>query len=152
MLRIWTLVTGFAVVAAAVTVLAQPAAAEWRTHDVRTHGAADVEDIDGLPGGPVATLLQRSTGPRDAALELWIGDRHTVVAAHGTFRDGKIAHDARGRVVVVFVRAGTVYVWTAAHGDQRVATGFNSFSGSLDVAGLTTALQGITDKAAANKK
>jgi hypothetical protein len=128
------LLRAFVVAVVAVVGFAQPAWASWRAHDVPTRGPAAVADVDGLPGGRVAMLLRRATGSHRATLELWIGRRHTVVATGGAFGDGKIGHDAQGRVVVAFVRLGTVDVWTAAHGSQPVATGFNSFSGSLDVA------------------
>jgi hypothetical protein len=101
--------------------LAQPASASWPAHDVATGRSATVDDIDGLPDGRVATLVQRPTVKHQSALELWIGRRHTVVATSAGGLDGAtMDHDARGRLVVVFARLGRgdddgqVYAWTAA--------------------------------------
>jgi hypothetical protein len=115
-------------------------ATTWPVRTVATGGAAFGAGVDGLPGGAVATLLERRGG-FGSRLELWIGRRHTLIAAsqRGHAFGPRLAHDRRGRVVVAFTvvpdsgGARRAYVWTAAHGVQTLWAGPRS-AGAVSLA------------------
>jgi hypothetical protein len=121
-----------------VTALAPATAAAanaWPARTVATGGPAVVADVDGLPNGSVATLLERRSGGA-SRLELWIGSRRTPIAtsAAGHSFGARMGHDRRGRVVVAWATipgptgARQAYAWTAAHGAQQLTSGADSVS------------------------
>jgi hypothetical protein len=112
---------------------ASASAGAWPARTVATGGPAFADDVDGLPNGSVATLLERRSG-RSSRLELWIGSRRTRIATSPTGHSfgARMGHDRRGRIVVAWAtipgRTGArqAYAWTAARGVQRLTSGTRS--------------------------
>jgi hypothetical protein len=119
-------------------------ASTWPVRTVATGGAAFHRDVAGLPDGTIGTLLERHVGGA-SRLELWVGTRHTLIAASATGHsfDARLGVDRQARWIVAYATvsggaSGTrqAYVWTRARGVQRLSAtgGHGVVTVRLDVA------------------
>jgi hypothetical protein len=127
--------------AAAAGVAATPAQAAWPARTVATGGPAFSLDVAGLPGGGVATLLERRRSVTVHALELRVGSRVTELArAPHTFGPAEVGVDARGRTTVAYAviptaRGGRRLYVTSGGRTVRLSSGPSTVNlADLDVA------------------
>jgi hypothetical protein len=105
---------------------AAAAARPWHVETVRTAGPAVSRAVDLLPNGRTAVLVQRRVG-RAKHLELLSGGRTRLLDSSSRgFLNADVQHDARGRLVVIWVRylegpTPHVFAWTAAGGRQKIS-------------------------------